>query len=73
MNEDLNWLLTDEFVEFSNRIKEIIEIKKAKKSELKAFHEKIKNELKQLEEEAIIAQEKFEIFKSSSHKKEDSI
>ncbi|RTK93290.1 MAG: hypothetical protein EKK64_10290 [Neisseriaceae bacterium] len=71
MNEDLNWLLTDEFVSFSNKIKEIVELKKAKKAELKSFYEKTQNELKKLEEEATIAQEEFETFKSSSHKKED--
>ena len=70
MKEDLNWLLTDEFVIFSNKIKEIVDLKKAKKAEMKSFYEKIQNDLKKLDEDANLAREEFETFKSTYKKEE---
>lgn len=70
MKEDLNWLLTDEFVTFSNKIKEIVDLKKAKKAEMKSFYEKIQNDLKKLDEDANLAREEFETFKSTYKKEE---
>lgn len=63
MNDDLNWLLTDEFVTFSVKIKDILDRKKAKKGELKAFYEKIQVDFKEFDDEAATAKEEFETFK----------
>ena len=61
--EKNDYLLTDEFVAFSQKIAHIFETKKAKKLELKNFYEKIQNEIKVLEEEAKNAETEFEEFK----------
>jgi len=61
--EKNDYLLTDEFVAFSQKIAQIFEAKKAKKLELKNFYEKIQNEIKVLEEEAKAAEADFESFK----------
>jgi hypothetical protein len=61
--EKNEYLLTEEFVEFSQKIAKIFESKKAKKLELKTFYEKIQNELKVLEDEAKQAEQDFEAFK----------
>jgi hypothetical protein len=70
MNEKNDYLLTDEFVAFSQKIAQIFESKKAKKLELKNFYEKIQLELKNLEEEAKLAESEFESFKQKSSKEE---
>lgn len=67
--EELNWLLTEEFLTFSKKIEKIIEEKKAKKVELKAFYDKINLELKALDEEATSVQVEFENFKKSKLEK----
>lgn len=63
MKENLDWredlspsdrLLADEFFLFSNKMKKIIELKRAKKAEMKSFCEKIQNDLKKLDEDIII-------------------
>ena len=43
MAEETNWLLTDEFVQFSAKISAIHEKKKTKKAELKAFYDKVQS------------------------------
>ena len=48
--ENKDYLLTDEFVAFSQKISKIYEDKKNKKLELKNFYEKIQTELKDLED-----------------------
>lgn len=53
-------LLTDEFIAFSKKIEKIYEARKAKKLELKAVWDKISGELKKLEEEAKKAKEDYE-------------
>lgn len=70
MTEKNDYLLTDEFVAFSQKIAQIFEAKKAKKLELKNFYEKIQSELKFLEEEAKAAESEFELFKQKSSKEE---
>lgn len=60
-----DWLLTDEFFEFSKKISEIYEHKKKKKEELKIFFEKIQSELKAFEEEANTLSVQFENWKTS--------
>lgn len=61
--EEMNWLLTDEFVAFSAKIKDIHERKKTKKAELKAFYDKIQLDIKALEEEAKDAEDEFQKWK----------
>jgi len=63
MADEMNWLLTDEFVAFSAKIKDIHERKKTKKSELKAFYDKIQVDIKALEEEAKDAEDEFQNWK----------
>lgn len=65
MPEEMNWLLTDEFVAFSAKISAIHEKKKAKKAELKSFYDKVQTDIKALEEEAKKAEEEFEKWKKS--------
>jgi len=57
---DVDYLLTDEFVEFSNKIGDIHKRKKAKKEELNKFMAKIKGEIEDLNKEAEKAKEEFE-------------
>jgi len=61
--ENKDYLLTDEFVAFSQKISKIYEDKKNKKLELKNFYEKIQTELKDLEDAAKAAESEFEAFK----------
>jgi len=67
-SEKNDYLLTEEFVEFSQKIASIFEAKKAKKLELKTFYERIQNELKVLEDEAKQAEQDFESFKQKQVK-----
>jgi predicted nucleic acid-binding Zn-ribbon protein len=71
MAEETNWLLTDEFVQFSGKIAAILEKKKAKKAELKAFYDKIQVDLKSLEEEAKQAEEEFQKWRQSQDSKSE--
>lgn len=68
--EKTDYLLTEEFVEFSQKIAKIFEAKKAKKLELKTFYEKVQGEIKSLEEEAKKAEQDFEAFKAKQSKEE---
>ena len=69
----MNWLLTDEFVAFSAKIKSIHERKKAKKAELKVFFDKIQVEIKALEEEAKDAEDDFQKWKKSEESKQQEL
>jgi len=51
MSDDKNYLLTDEFIEFSIKIKEIHEKKKIKKQELKEFYDKIMAEINEMDQQ----------------------
>lgn len=64
MTDEMNWLLTDEFVAFSVKIKDIHERKKSKKAELKAFYDKVQADIKALEEEAKDAEDEFQKWKN---------
>jgi hypothetical protein len=68
MTDEMNWLLTDEFVAFSAKIKDIHERKKTKKAELKAFYDKIQLDIKALEEEAKDAEDEFQKWKVGQEK-----
>lgn len=69
--EKIDYLLTGEFVEFSQKIAKIFEAKRAYKLELKTFYEKIQGEIKALEDDAKKAEQEFEAFKNKQSK-EDS-
>ena len=60
-----NYLLTDEFISFSTKIKSIYEQKKAKKAELKAFYDKVQNELKELDVQAKSVEDEFNKWKAA--------
>lgn len=66
--EETNWLLTDEFVSFSEKIKGIHERKKSKKAELKEFYDKIQVDLKALDAEAKEAEDQFQAWKKTQEK-----
>jgi outer membrane murein-binding lipoprotein Lpp len=73
--DEASLLLSDEFVtksfDFTNKIKEIMEKKNAKKAELKAFFEKIQTEIKALDTEAKAANEEFNAWKEAQKSKTD--
>jgi hypothetical protein len=71
MPEELNWLLTDEFIAFSSKIKDIHERKKQKKAELKDFYEQIQIDLKALDKEAKDAEDEFQTWKKAQENKEE--
>lgn len=61
----MNWLLSDEFVEFSKKISDIHAKKKELKAELKEFYDKVSSQIKTLDKEANILNEEFESWKNS--------
>lgn len=71
MADELNWLLTDEFVAFSAKIAAIHEKKKAKKQELKEFYEKVQVELKAFDSQAKDAEDEFQSWKKAQEEKNE--
>lgn len=71
--QSTDWLLTDEFISFSAKIKEIHERKKEKKLRLKEIYEEFQQELKSLDAEALEAQRQFDVFmdKMKAEKKDE--
>lgn len=67
MNE-IDMLLSDEFVEFSGKIKELHERKKTKQSEFKALYDKFKAEVQAMDDEAKGLQKDFETWKDGQGK-----
>ena len=65
---ELDTLLTDEFVAFSQKVSEIHIEKKKMKQELKDVYEKIKAKMKELDMEAKLLNENFEKWKNSFDK-----
>lgn len=63
--ESLEYLLSDEYVQFSQRIAEIHALKKSCKEEFKKKHEEYQANLKSLDGEATIAAQKFEDWKAT--------
>jgi predicted nucleic acid-binding Zn-ribbon protein len=61
--ESLEILLSDEFVAFSTKIKEIFANKKAKQEELRKVYDSYKAEFKALDDEAKELQVEFEAWK----------
>lgn len=66
--ESLEHLLSDEYVQFSQRIAEIHALKKACKEEFKKKHEEYQATLKSLDNDATTAASKFEEWKSTKAK-----
>lgn len=62
----MEWLLSDEFVTFSQRIAEIHSEKKTIKQQLKDFYEKSQARIKDLDAQAQALSEEFEKWKSSA-------
>lgn len=65
LDKQLEFLLTDNFQEFSLKIAEIHSEKKKKKEALKQIYEKTQQELKQLDNQAKTIYEEFELWKKS--------
>lgn len=65
LDKNLEFLLTDNFQEFSTKIAEIHSEKKKKKEALKMIYEKTQQELKQLDNQAKTIYEEFELWKKS--------
>lgn len=65
VDKNLEFLLTDNFQEFSAKIAEIHNEKKKKKETLKQVYEKTQQELKQLDNQAKSIYEEFEQWKKS--------
>lgn len=61
----MNWLLSDEFIEFSKKISDIHSKKKALKAELKEFYDKVSSQIKTLDKEAVILNDEFEAWKNN--------
>ncbi len=66
--DNVEFLLSDEFVKFSEKIKEIHDKKKVEKEEIKALYAEHQRKMKALEHEAVAAQEEFETWKNSQLK-----
>jgi hypothetical protein len=70
MKIDVNVLLSDEFIAFSNKIAAIHNEKKKKKQELKAFYDKIQLELAALDDQAKATALEFDEWKKQFTKEE---
>lgn len=68
---ELDTLLTDEFVVFSQKVSEIHVEKKKMKQELKDVYEKINTKMKELDLEAKLLNENFEKWKNSIVKNDE--
>lgn len=69
----MEWLLSDEFVTFSQRIAEIHNEKKQIKQQLKEFYEKSQTKLKDLELQAQALSDDFEKWKKSADEESKQI
>lgn len=65
---DLDFILTDQFIEFSQKVKEIHEAKKAKQVEFKALYEKFQAESAAFDNQAKELQTEFEGWKAGQIK-----
>jgi|APGre2960657404_1045060.scaffolds.fasta_scaffold00697_19 hypothetical protein len=63
--DDTSFLLTDEFIVFSLKIKSLFDHKKVKKAELKAFYDKTQAEIKEIDLQAKSLEEEFAKWKAS--------
>ncbi len=65
MPENIDYLLSENFIEFSKNIAEIYSEKKKKKDYLKQIYEKTQSEIKELDNKAKKLNSDFESWKSS--------
>lgn len=70
--EDLEILLSDEFVEFSRKISALAEGKKKEKQEFEKVYEAFKKKIKSYDEEAKKLQLEFEQWKKEKSKKSEN-
>jgi len=61
----MDWLLSEEFVSFSQKVSDIYGEKKKIKQELKDYYDKSQAKLKELEQQAQVLQEEFEKWKKT--------
>lgn len=61
----MDWLLSEEFVSFSQKVSDIYGEKKKLKQELKDYYDKSQIKLKELEQQAQVLQEDFEKWKKT--------
>ena len=61
--ETLDVLLSEQFAEFSQRVTNIAISKKQLKADFKLVYDKFQNDLKELDEAALVAQQTFEAWK----------
>lgn len=66
----MNWLLSDEFVTFSQKVAEIHAQKKKLKADLKEYYDKISSQMKSLDKEATVLSDEFEQWKTEHAGKE---
>lgn len=66
--ECVDFLLTDEFIEFSKKIEGLAAKKKELKVQLKEYYDGINVQIKDLENQAKVAQQEFEDWKQSKQK-----
>jgi len=66
MSDSVEFLLTEEFQVFSQKIKDVFDRKKSKQDELKLLYDKLKSELKAIDDEAKTLQEEWEAFKTGA-------
>jgi chaperonin cofactor prefoldin len=65
MPDNIDYLLSENFIEFSKNIADIFSEKKKKKEHLKQIYEKIQLEIKELDNKAKKLNSEFEAWKSS--------
>jgi iron-sulfur cluster repair protein YtfE (RIC family) len=66
----MNWLLSDEFVTFSQKVAEIHAQKKKLKIDLKEYYDRISSQIKSLDKEATVLSDEFESWKTEHAGKE---
>jgi iron-sulfur cluster repair protein YtfE (RIC family) len=70
--DNINLLLTDEFITFSGKIAQLHAEKKKKKQELKAFYDKIQAELGHLDDQAKAIALEFEDWKRANSTEDET-
>ena len=63
--EELEILLTDEYVEFARVVKDTHDKKKEKQEEFKVVYDNFKNEMKEYDSDVATAQNRFEAWKKT--------
>jgi len=69
----MDWLLSEEFISFSQKIAEIYGEKKKVKQDLKEYYDKAQTKLKELEAQAQSLQDEFEKWKKNQTEETKSV